>query len=83
MLRIALLAALICGAAQPTRAQELTGRQQEILRTAIAADGWLTESMHQEFWAAIPLAIRTDPKAVAALTTHLDRSSASALDRTG
>ena len=79
MLRMALLSALICAVAQPARAQELTARQQEILKTAIAADGWLTESMHQEFWAAIPLAIRTDLKAVAALTTHLDRSSASAL----
>jgi len=76
---MSLIAALIWATAQPARAQELTAQQQEILRTAIGADGWLTEGMHQEFWAAVPLAIKSDPKAIAALTSYLDRSSVNAL----
>ena len=43
-------------------AGELVPRQTEIMRTTLAADGWLTEDMHREFWAQIPVADRSNPK---------------------
>jgi len=60
-------------------AQDLTTKQQDILRTALATDGWLTEPMHGEFWSAVPTAIRSDAKAVAALVSYLNQMSAVAL----
>lgn len=40
---------------------KLSPRQNEIMRTTLAADGWLTEDMHREFWAQIPVADRWNP----------------------
>jgi hypothetical protein len=79
MLRMALLVFLICVAAQTAESQELTARQHEILKTAIATDGWLTEEMHREFWVPVPAAIRSDPKAVAAITSQFDAKAKNAL----
>jgi hypothetical protein len=44
-----------------TEASKLSPRQNEIMRTTLAADGWLTEDMHREFWAQIPVADRWNP----------------------
>lgn len=37
---------------------QLSERQLEIVRTVQAADGYIDEKMHREFWAAMPLAMR-------------------------
>jgi hypothetical protein len=63
----------------PAFAQDLTARQQEILRAAIATDGWLTESMHREFWSVVPPSIRSDRKAVDAIVSRANESAALAL----
>lgn len=80
MIRIGTLIAL-CSLTVHAAAQSdnLSARQHEILRISIASDGWLTEPMHREFWSAIPLAIKSDPKIVSSLVSELDRTSAIAL----
>lgn len=77
--RVAIVVVLFCFNAHAALAQDLTARQQEIFRTALSADGWLSEPLHREFWSAMPAAIRSDPKAVAALVSYLDRTSGIAL----
>ena len=54
MLRLMLIVALILGTPATLGAQDLTQRQRNILLSALNAEGWLTESMHSEFWAAVP-----------------------------
>lgn len=61
--------------ASAAAAQDVTPRQQEILMTAINADGWLTEPMHREFWAAVPRRLLSDPKEVAAMTSAMERGA--------
>jgi hypothetical protein len=39
---------------------QLIGRQSEILRATLAADGYLTEDMHRDFWAVMPEALVSD-----------------------
>jgi len=63
----------------PAIAQEMTSRQNEILKNAISADGWLTEAMHKEFWAAVPENIKSDPKALEIIFTAVEESSIIAL----
>lgn len=60
-------------------AQELTARQQVILRTALATDGWLTESMHREFWSVVPATTRSDLRAVSAITLPITLTYSDAL----
>ncbi len=43
------------------KAGELSARQNEIMRITLASDGWLTEDMHREFWAQIPVSDRSNP----------------------
>lgn len=71
---ITIVAALFLWASH-VAAQDVTSRQREILMTAINADGWLTEPMHREFWAAVPRRLLSDPKEVAAMTSALERGT--------
>lgn len=41
-------------AATTTDAPTLSPRQKEIMRTVRAGDGYITEALHREFWAAMP-----------------------------
>lgn len=59
--------------ASPLAAEGLTPRQSEILKTALSADGWLTHSAHQEFWAAMPKEFLDDPKEMAAFKTMMEQ----------
>ena len=77
--RVGFLIVLWWLASHAAQAQDLTARQHEILRTAIAADGWLTEPLHREFWSAVPAAMRSYPTTIATLVSYLDHSSAVAL----
>jgi hypothetical protein len=62
------LAELALAAAQ----QGLTAKQNEIFLTAMAADGWLTEEMHRQFWAEIPNEILSDSQEVNAIVEGMD-----------
>ena len=50
------------------QADELSPRQNEIIRTTMAADGWLTEDMHKEFWAQVPPSVRSNSETIKFLT---------------
>lgn len=71
---IGIVAAILLWASAAA-AQDATPRQQEILMTAINADGWLTEQMHREFWAAVPQRLRSDPKEIAVMTSAMERGA--------
>lgn len=53
----------------------MTARQNEIFKNAISADGWLTEAMHREFWAAVPENIKFDPKALDIFEATVEKAS--------
>jgi len=72
-----ILLVIVCSV--PAAAQDMTARQKDILMTAINADGWLTETMHREFWAAVPKDIKSDPKAVAFIVATMEQGSLSAV----
>lgn len=74
-LGIALICCAVSGAAlgQPSPnasgvALELSDRQKEIIRTVRAADGYIDENLHEEFWSQMPSAFRASP----ALRIQLD-----------
>jgi hypothetical protein len=61
-MRATALTVLIVLSANVAHADEMSPRQREIYRITLQADGWLTEDMHREFWAAFPAADRTNPE---------------------
>jgi hypothetical protein len=66
------LIVLLANAAQ---ADEMSPRQSEIFRVTLAANGWLTEDMYREFWAAVPAADRSNPE----VKKFLERAGGQAL----
>src|SRR5262245_17089040 len=76
---VSILFASWCVLAQPALAQELTARQQFILQTAMATDGWATEAMHREFWSAVPASIRSNPSSLFKFTSLIFLPASDAL----
>ena len=74
---VVVLIALWCSASGGN-AQDLTAQQQKIVRTALAADGWLTEADHRTFWADVPTSVKSDPAAMSKFAQELVRHSAAA-----
>lgn len=54
-----------------SQAQQLNARQNEIIKLTLSADGWLTEDMHREFWAAVPENMKKDPQFISLLATTI------------
>lgn len=63
---LAFLLIFACGSTAWAQAQDqqqdLTNRQREILRTVLSVEGYIDETLHNEFWALFPDAARRDPK---------------------
>jgi hypothetical protein len=72
-----ILLLIVCSV--PATAQDMTTRQNEILMTAIKADGWLTETMHSEFWSAVSKDVKSDPKAMAFIMATMEQGSLNAM----
>jgi hypothetical protein len=70
-----LAGAVLLSLASAAQADEMSPRQSEIYRIALAADGWLTEDMYREFWTAIPVADRSNPE----VRKFLERAGGQAL----
>ncbi|WP_346892385.1 hypothetical protein [uncultured Roseibium sp.] len=64
----------------PVQAREgLSPRQQEIWQTVIPVDGYLTEEMHSDFWAAMPKSMFKDNADRAAYLRFLKKALTSGL----
>lgn len=59
-LRSLFLILAVCGWQTTANAQALTSRQQEILRTVLSAEGYLTQQLHEEFWRQVPIRTQED-----------------------
>lgn len=64
VMRLKILSLLVlllsAGWGHAASAPELSGRQNEILRTAMSASGYITPDMHREFWSIFPAETRSD-----------------------
>ena len=55
---------------------DLTSRQMEIIQTVLSVEGFISKELHDEFWASVPPAIRSDTKTRDAFVRFIDRSIA-------